>query len=102
MLRSNYFINVNSPEDRKLIDLFSEELDKINILYLKAIRSNDITKANALMRKMRAITNTLDNEYGKRADVRLRKEYLLGSSYINDLVLGGTSYIAIKKLVKKS
>lgn len=100
MDRSNYLFRV-TDEDRALIKLFSEELNRINALYLKAIKSNDISKANQLLRKMGAIINTLDENYEGRADKRLRQEYLLGAKYIDDTLTLEKSYILINKATRK-
>lgn len=100
MDRSRYLFS-RTEDDRKLIALFKDELGKLDALYLQAIRSNDMSKANALLRKMRNITDTLDAEYGKRADKRIPQEYLLGSKYIDDIFTAEASYIVIYKATKK-
>jgi hypothetical protein len=62
MDRKDYLTKITA-EDRKLIKLFQEEVDRINLLYLKAIHSNDITKANQLLKQIRKINNHLAQEY---------------------------------------
>ena len=62
MDRSRYLFR-RTAEDRQLIALFNDELGKLSALYLQAIRANDVSKANTLLRKMRSISNTLDAEY---------------------------------------
>ena len=62
MDRSRYLFR-RTAEDRQLIALFEDELGKITALYFQAIMSNDMSKANALLRKIRSITKTLDAEY---------------------------------------
>ena len=100
MDRSRYLFR-RTAEDRQLIALFEDELGKLNALYLQAIRANDMSKANALLRKMRSISKTLDAEYGKRADKRIPQEYLLGSKYIDDIFTAEASYVLINKASKK-
>lgn len=100
MRRENYLFT-RTEEDKALIKLFTDELKSINVLYLQAIKSNDTTKANRLLRKMGSIIKTLDESYEGRADKRLRQEYLLGSMYIDDLLTGEATYIVINKATKK-
>ena len=96
MDRANYFAKY-TKDDLALINLFKEELSNINLLYLQAINSKDVTKANSLLKKMGAITKTLDAEYGERATKRIPQEYLLGAKYIDDTLSKEASYIAINK-----
>ena len=100
MNRANYFAK-STRDDLALVKLFKEELTKLNTSYLLAINSNDISKANALLKKMGTIIKTLDAEYGDRADYRIPQEYLLGSKYIDDTLTREASYIAIAKASKK-
>ena len=96
MDRANYFAKY-TKDDLALINLFKEELSNINLLYLQAINSQDITKANSLIKKMGAISKTLEAEYGDRATKRIPQEYLLGAKYIDDTLSKEASYIAINK-----
>lgn len=100
MDRANYFAKY-TKDDLALINLFKEELSNINLLYLQAINSKDVTKANSLLKKMGAITKTLDAEYGERATKRIPQEYLLGAKYIDDTLTKEASYIAINKANSK-
>lgn len=100
MDRANYFAKY-TKDDLALINLFKEELSNINLLYLQAINSKDVTKANILLKKMGAITKTLDAEYGERATKRIPQEYLLGAKYIDDTLTKEASYIAINKANSK-
>ena len=100
MDRANYFAKY-TKDDLALIKLFKEELSNINLLYLQAINSKDVTKANSLLKKMGAITKTLDAEYGERATKRIPQEYLLGAKYIDDTLTKEASYIAINKANSK-
>jgi len=85
MDRKDYLTKL-TKEDRELIKLFQEEVDRINLLYLKAIHSNDMSKANQLLKQIRKINNHLANEYWKRAEVRIPQEYAKGSSYIDEVL----------------
>ena len=62
MNRANYFAKY-TKDDLALVKLFKEELEKLNTSYILAINSNDITKANALLKKIGSITKTLEKEY---------------------------------------
>jgi len=86
MVDRTSFLAKLTEEDRKLIKLFQDEVDRINLLYMKAIHSNDITKANQLMGQMKKISNYLSQEYWKRAEVRLPQEYVKGTSYIDEVL----------------
>ena len=50
-------------EDRKLIKLFTAEMERLNVLYWEAINSKNITKANVLLNRIKSITKTLQAEY---------------------------------------
>jgi len=80
------FLAKLTEEDRKLIKLFQDEVDRINLLYMKAIHSNDMTKANQLLKQIKKISNYLSQEYWKRAEVRLPQEYVKGTSYIDEVL----------------
>jgi hypothetical protein len=84
MDRKKYLAELYSAEDRKLIKLFQKEMQRLNLLYFRAISSNDITKAQELMNKIKTISKTLKSEYSERADLVIPKEYLKGSKYIDD------------------
>lgn len=62
MDRANYFAR-QTKEDLELVKMFKEELNKLNLLYMRAIHSNDVTKANSILKKMGQITKTLEAEY---------------------------------------
>ena len=100
MDRANYFARY-TKDDLALIKLFKEELAKLNASYILAINSNDITKANTLLRKMWSIIKTLNAEYDERAELRIPQEYLLGAKYIDDLLTKETSYQIINRATKK-
>lgn len=98
MDRKDYLTKITA-EDKYLIKLFQEEVDRINLLYLKAIHSNDITKANQLLKQIRKINNHLAQEYWKRAEVRLPQEYVKGSAYIDEVIEADS--IAIQNLTNE-
>lgn len=98
MDRKDYLTKL-TKEDRELIKLFQEEVDRINLLYLKAIHSNDMSKANQLLKQIKKINNHLANEYWKRAEVRIPQEYAKGSSYIDNVI--EVDSIAILNLTNK-
>ena len=75
-----------TKEDKELIKLFQSEVEKINTLYVKAINSNDISKANQLLKKIRRINDHLSQAYGERAEVRIPQEYAKWSGYIDDIL----------------
>jgi len=100
MNRANYFAKA-TKDDLALIKIFREELAKLNANYILAINSNDITKANTLLKKMGSIIKTLDAEYSDRAELRIPQEYLLGSKYIDDLLTKEASYQIINRATKK-
>ena len=100
MNRANYFAK-QTKEDIELVKMFKEELSKLNLLYMRAIHSNDVTKANSILKKMGQITKTLEAEYWERATKRIPQEYLLGSKYIDDTLTKEASYIAINKATSK-
>lgn len=87
------FLAKLTEEDRKLIKLFQDEVDRINLLYMKAIHSNDMTKANQLLKQIKKISNYLSQEYWKRAEVRLPQEYVKGTSYIDEVIWLDTAVI---------
>lgn len=84
MDRKKYLASLTA-EDKKLIKIFIEEMDRINLLYLKAIRSNDITKASQLLRQIKTISQYLDTQYWQRAELRIPTEYLKWTAYINEI-----------------
>ena len=100
MNRANYFAK-QTKEDLQLIKLFREELTRINVLYLQAINSDDMSKADALPKKLGRIAKTLENEYWERATKRIPQEYLLGSKYIDDTLTKEASFLAINKATAK-
>lgn len=93
------FLAKLTEEDRKLIKLFQDEVDRMNLLYMKAIHSNDMTKANKLLKQIKKISNYLSQEYWKRAEVRLPQEYVKGTSYIDEVL---QMDIALENLSKQS
>ena len=100
MNRANYFAKA-TKEDLQLIKLFREELTRINVLYLQAINSDDMSKADRLLKKLWVIAKTLENEYWERATKRIPQEYLLGSKYIDDTLTKEASFLAINKATAK-
>ena len=100
MNRANYFAK-QTKEDLQLIKLFREELTRINVLYLQAINSDDMSKADRLLKKLGVIAKTLENEYWERATKRIPQEYLLGSKYIDDTLTKEASFLAINKATAK-
>ena len=100
MNRANYFAK-QTKEDLQIIKLFREELTRINVLYLQAINSDDMSKADALLKKLGRIAKTLENEYWERATKRIPQEYLLGSKYIDDTLTKEASFLAINKATAK-
>ena len=77
----SYYTN----EDKKVVKLFKEEMDRINLLYLKAVKENDFTKANRLLWKLKNLVRTLVAEYWERAEAKIPKEYLKGAWYIQGI-----------------
>ena len=77
------YLPIITKEDRKLMTLFKEEMDRINFLYLQAVNAKDITKANQLFKKMKSISKTLEEDYWDRADIRIPTEYIKWASYMN-------------------
>lgn len=73
-----------TQEDLRIIKLFKEEMDRINLLYMKALQSNNITKANQLYKKIQNIANTLYENYWERADIKIPTEYIKWTSYIDN------------------
>lgn len=100
MNRSNYFVS-NTPADSDLVRLFKEELDRLTLLYYKAINSNDLTKANVLLKKIKKVADTLQEDYDAWAGIRIPQEYLKGAKYVDDSLTKEASYIAIAKAGKK-
>lgn len=84
MDRKKYLPDI-TEEDKKIIKLFKDEMNRINLLYLKAIHSNDITKANQLLKRIKSIAKTLNEKYWEWADVKIPTEYLKGTAYINNV-----------------
>jgi len=99
MDRKRYLASL-TIEDKKLIRLFTEEMDRINLLYMKAVRSEDMAKANELLKKLKNIAKTLGDEYGERADIRIPTEYIKWASYIDD-VAGLSAWIGVGVALSK-
>lgn len=98
MDRKDYLTKL-TQEDRELIKLFQDEVDRINLLYMKAVNSKDMTKANQLLKQIKKISNYLNKEYWKWAEVRLPQEYVKGSSYIDEVL--EMNSIAIENLTNQ-
>ena len=79
MNRANYFAK-QTKEDLQLIKLFREELTRINVLYLQAINSDDMSKADRLLKKLGSIAKTLENEF-KLTDRSYNSESLEGKPF---------------------
>lgn len=77
----SYYTN----EDKKVVKLFKEEMDRINLLYLKAVKENDFTKANKLLWKLKNLVRSLVAEYWERAEAKIPKEYLKWIWYIQGI-----------------
>lgn len=92
MDRNDYSVKNYSAQDKRLIELFNQEMNRINSLYLQAIHSNDITNAHKLLKQLNSIVKTLQAEYWERAEIRIPEEYLKWSKYINDLLWIDTSF----------
>lgn len=73
-----------TEEDRQLIKLFKEEMDRINLLYMKAVNSYDLRKANDLLKRMKRISKTLNDKYWERADIKIPTEYIKWAKYIDN------------------
>ena len=71
-----------TEEDKKIVKLFKEEMDRINLLYLKAVKENDLTKANKLLKQLRTLTKTLIDKYWEWAATKIPKEYLKWVWYV--------------------
>ena len=86
MDRKQYLAPLYSEADRKLIKVFHDEMQRLNLLYLRAINAKDLSKARELLEKIKNISKTLKSQYWERADYAIPKEYMKGSAYINDIV----------------
>lgn len=101
MDRIKYLAPLYSEEDRKLISIFQKEVRRLDMLYYRAINSNDITKANELLKKIKEIVKTLNNEYSDWADLVIPKEYLKGTRYIDDSLFDTSSLSVVLNANKK-
>lgn len=86
MRREDYLAKDYTEEDKRLIRIFTEEVKRLDMLYYRAINSNDTKKANELVSKIRQISNDLKEAYWERADEVIPKEYLKWTNYISDLL----------------
>ena len=100
--RKKYLPTYYSEEDRKLIRVFQKELQRLNLLYIRAINSNDISKANQLLSKMKEVRKDLYWYYSDWADLRISWEYVKGALYINDYVSWGSSLWILISLNKET
>lgn len=101
MDRKRYLPQYNTPEDKKLIDLFHNTMQEIRALYFQALSEWDKTKANRLLRQLSNISNTLYWEYRGRSEYSLTREYVKWAYYINDVVKGWAVYLAFNKIPQK-
>lgn len=86
MDRTKYLANLYTKEDKALIRVFQKEMQKLDLLYFRAINSSDLTKANAILTRIKEIAKKLKEDYWERADSVIPREYLKGARYIDDLV----------------
>ena len=63
MDRLKYLASLYTDEDKALIRVFQKEMQRLDLLYFRAINSNDITKANQILRKIKDIAKTLKDQY---------------------------------------
>ena len=101
MDRKKYLAGLYSEEDKKLIRFFQQELNRINLLYIRAINAKNWDKARQLIGKLNEIEKVLNNEYSERADLVIPREYLKWMSYINDTVIWWESLSYILKANEK-
>lgn len=85
MDRLKYLASLYTDEDKALIRVFQKEMQRLDLLYFRAINSNDITKANQILRKIKDIAKTLKDQYWERADIAIPREYAKWASYIDDV-----------------
>ena len=101
MDRTKYLPKEYSEEDKKLIAFFQKEIRRLDMLYVRAINSNNSEKAMELMKKIREVSKSLKNEYSERADLVIPREYLKGTKYIDDTLRWDTTLSVIIQANKK-
>lgn len=84
MRREDYLSNDYTKEDKRLIQIFREEVKKLDLLYFRAIESNDINKSKELLNKIKSISKILEDSYNTRADSEIPREYVKWATYIDD------------------
>jgi calcineurin-like phosphoesterase family protein len=84
MRREDYLAKDYTEQDKKLIKIFNEEVKKLDMLYFRAINSNDSNKAKQISQKITEIVKLLQYNYDEWADEMIPKEYLKGATYIDD------------------
>jgi len=86
--REDYLSNEYTENDKRLIKIFQEEVMRLDMLYYRAINSNQKDKAQELLSKIKRVVKELKSSYDDWANVEIPKEYLKWATYINDSVNG--------------
>lgn len=86
MARKDYLSDEYTEADKKLIKIFQEEVKKLDLLYFRAINSNNWDKAKEILNKIKEISKVLKANYEEWADYEIPKEYLKGATYIDDTI----------------
>ena len=101
MRREDYLSSDYTKEDKKLIQIFTEEVKKLDLLYFRAINSKDTKKALEILARIQDISKVLKTQYWERADEIIPREYLKGATYINDLISWESSIAMVLELNRK-
>lgn len=86
--REDYLSNEYTENDKRLIKIFQEEVMRLDMLYYRAINSNQKDKAQELLSKIKRVVKELKSSYDDWANVEIPKEYLKWATYINDSING--------------
>ena len=101
MDRKRRLPDYNNENDRKLIRLFSESMQELRAIYFEAMNEWNKTKAMRILRQLNQISKALNDEYWKRSEYELTKEYVKGAYYINDVVKWWTVFLTLNKIPQK-
>jgi predicted translin family RNA/ssDNA-binding protein len=74
--REDYLSNEYTENDKRLIKIFQEEVMRLDMLYYRAINSNQKDKAQELLSKIKRVVKELKSSYDDWANVEIPKEYL--------------------------
>ena len=86
--REDYLSNEYTENDKRLIKIFQEEVMRLDMLYYRAINSNQKDKAQELLSKIKRVVKELKSSYDDWVNVEIPKEYLKWATYINDSING--------------